>query len=1438
MDLRRSVLGWPGLIVAQLLVASCGAPPDPGTGKVAPSATAVPIAESSATTKVTSALVALGVPCASAAQCTSGFCVDGVCCNTACGGGATSDCQACSASAGASGANGLCSPVVAGIACRAASGACDLSEFCNGTATTCPADRVAGTGTICRATTGPCDVADHCDGTLKACPADALRPSTFVCRASAGPCDVAERCTGTSSICPDDAFQPASVTCRAQAGACDVAETCTGSSAACPADAVAVSGSVCRAASGVCDLAEQCDGTLKTCPADVVVQAGVLCRASAGVCDTAESCNGTAKACPADRFLPTVTVCRASTGPCDIAETCPGGGPICPADALRPSTFTCRASAGTCDVVEKCTGTAPTCPVDAFQSSSVICRAQAGVCDIAETCTGSSALCPADAVAAGGTICRAATNLCDVAEQCTGTTKTCPADAVAPAGAVCRAAAGACDAAEICSGTTKACPADRFFAAGIVCRLATGTCDVAERCPGNTANCPADIVAANGSPCSDGDACTVSDACSSGTCVGSNPVTCAAPGPCHAAGACDHATGQCTNPVLSDGTACNDGVGCTRNDQCQTGVCAGTPGASVRMLVADSRSGAVFEYDIARGSLTGTFIPPGLGGISSAVGLAVHDGYLFVSNYDPTGSTILRYNLTTGTPAPSTGNPGARFASVTDPDFLRFGPDGNIYTPTNTFGRVDRYQGESGAPLPAPGFEGTATFALTYQNTGVDFGPDGKLYVANFAPPNVWRMDPTSGAFIDEFVSNNPIVNGSRLADLLWGPDGNLYVGGRGPSDVGVGDVRRYAPDGQPFPAPGKPGALFTDTGQIVSSLAFGPDGFLYVSTWTYAGPTDLLKVDPTSGDIVTHLPLPASDTGPGAMVFAPGRGALDCDDHNPCTADSCDPMLDCLHAAVADGISCSLPNATAVCAAGLCAVASCQPGYGDCDSAAGTGCEAALDKPATCGTCDSASLNPLTGIVIEPPAANIVGTGSTSLRAYGYYAGAPGTAVDITDLVHWTIPITKPPSHHTIRVDAAGTVTGDVIGVGTVAASIGPISRSANVRVWDPDRYAALTSLQIAGIPANLSHGNCFQTNVTAGFSDGSEEDVTATARWSLGPSQRLIGQDLWAAVGPHSEGYQSAVVYLVPGDLTGRQDFIGIWGPAFNGGCSDPRVPGDLWGITVGSSSTSIWVGEATGLSAAGYYSDGSVRDISESVIWGAADSSLLDVSSDGYATGRAVGSGRVLASLRCDPGVAGITGGSPLAVTAADELGTLTSLRLQPSAANIVLGAGFRLQAFATYSAAPGRTINVSAGAEWVSYGTNVSFLLGGFGVATGVGPADVTVRVFTAPGVYSARAGSIRVWDPARLASLTSIGLAGATSMAAGTCQQWQLVGTFSTDPATEDLAQSALWSPPVGQFGTLSPTGLYCAGSGGGYDTISASMGRGLLSPAVAEFGVW
>jgi hypothetical protein len=135
-----------------------------------------------------------GAACTAAAQCTSGFCVDGVCCNSACGGGATNDCQACSTAAGAP-TNGTCATAAAGTLCRPAAGSCDAPEVCDGSATACPADVVLPSGTVCRPIAGPCDAQEACDGMSGLCPADAFAtgpgsPSCapYLCVGAGAPC--------------------------------------------------------------------------------------------------------------------------------------------------------------------------------------------------------------------------------------------------------------------------------------------------------------------------------------------------------------------------------------------------------------------------------------------------------------------------------------------------------------------------------------------------------------------------------------------------------------------------------------------------------------------------------------------------------------------------------------------------------------------------------------------------------------------------------------------------------------------------------------------------------------------------------------------------------------------------------------------------------------------------------------------------------------------------------------------------------------------------------------------------------------------------------------------------------------------------------------------------------------------------------------------------
>lgn len=344
----------------------------------------------------------LGEPCdAAAPACGIYSCVDGVCCQSACGGGNPSDCLACSIAAGGT-TNGSCTPVTAAAAvvCRPSAGSCDVAETCNGAITACPPDTLAASDVVCGASAGPCDAIEYCTGASATCPANAVAPSGRVCRAASGTCDIAEACDGVSIACPADAVQGAGTVCRsAIAGGCDATETCDGLSTSCPADAFAPSGTACRASSGgVCDVAEACTGTSAACPVDGFAMAGTACRASTGMCDPAEACNGSSPSCPAD-----VLGCCATNADCSDGDSCT-------TDTCTSGVCTSVAVASCCNVDAECEDgnvcTTGTCAAHAcVQAPIAACCTSDGECDDSDACTSDSCAgnaCHHDAIALCG----------------------------------------------------------------------------------------------------------------------------------------------------------------------------------------------------------------------------------------------------------------------------------------------------------------------------------------------------------------------------------------------------------------------------------------------------------------------------------------------------------------------------------------------------------------------------------------------------------------------------------------------------------------------------------------------------------------------------------------------------------------------------------------------------------------------------------------------------------------------------------------------------------------------------------------------------------------------------------------------------------------------------------------------------------------------------
>jgi hypothetical protein len=114
----------------------------------------------------------------------------------------------------------------------------------------------------------------------------------------------------------------------------------------------------------------------------------------------------------------------------------------------------------------------------------------------------------------------------------------------------------------------------------------------------------------NGTACSDANACTQADTCQSGTCVAGAPVVCMAMSQCHNVGTCNTSTGVCSNPIKPDGSGCSDNNACTQMDTCTAGAC--TSGAPV-VCTAQSQCHNVGSCNPSTGVCSNPTKPDGSG---------------------------------------------------------------------------------------------------------------------------------------------------------------------------------------------------------------------------------------------------------------------------------------------------------------------------------------------------------------------------------------------------------------------------------------------------------------------------------------------------------------------------------------------------------------------------------------------------------------------------------------------------------------------------------------------------------------------------------------------------------------------------------------------------------------------------------------------------------
>jgi hypothetical protein len=410
-----------------------------------------------------------------------------------------------------------------------------------------------------------------------------------------------------------------------------------------------------------------------------------------------------------------------------------------------------------------------------------------------------------------------------------------------------------------------------------------------------------------------------------------------------------------------------------------------------------------------------------------------------------------------------------------------------------------------------------------------------------------------------------------------------------------------------------------------------------------------------------------------------------------------------------------------------------------------------------------------LTSISVTPSNPSIALGLQQQFTATGTYTD--GSTQNLTAMASWS-------SSTGVAKISAGLATSVSQGGTTIAATLGTVQGSTTLTISAP----ALTSISVTPVNPSIALGLQQQFTATGTYTDGSTQNLTASASWSSssGVAKISAGLATGASQGPTTI---AATLGTVQGSTT-----LTITAPA-------------LTSISVTPSNPSIAVGLQQQFTATGTYTDGSTQNLTATASW--SSSTGVAKISAGLATSVSQGSTTIAATLGT------VQGSTTLTVTAP----ALTSISVTPSNPSIALGLQQQFTATGTYT--DGSTQNVTGTVSWSSSATGMA-TINAAGLALSVAPGGSTIQ---------ATSGSVQASTLLTVTApvLVSIAVTPANpSIPAGNNQQFTATGTY-TDGSTRDLTVSATWTSSAMAMATINATGLATSLAQGG-STIQATTG--------------
>ena len=271
------------------------------------------------------------------------------------------------------------------------------------------------------------------------------------------------------------------------------------------------------------------------------------------------------------------------------------------------------------------------------------------------------------------------------------------------------------------------------------------------------------------------------------------------------------------------------------------------------LYVSDASLFTVQVFDATTGSLTGSLTPTGGWGTPTGIAVA-SDGTVYVA--DSWNNVIDRFD--------SLGNFLGVFASsgLFEPTGLAFGPDGFLYVANygpDGSGYITRYD-SSGNPVDPTPFVPSST-GLSYPG-GLAFGPNGNLYISDSGNSAIDEVILPTGTLSTLVGPGCPATPFSNPSGVAFGPDGNLYVADEGAGCGAVGSgVYQYGADGSLLGAFIAPNTLSSPI-----DLAFGPGGNLFV-TDSVGGVTEFNQT--TGAELADFAPIGGTLINPQYLAFS-----------------------------------------------------------------------------------------------------------------------------------------------------------------------------------------------------------------------------------------------------------------------------------------------------------------------------------------------------------------------------------------------------------------------------------------------------------------------------------------------------------------------------------------------------------------------------------------